>query len=162
MNPIEKYFYAEKYESVFFVLVGIMSILVAIYFFVKVKQAFYNGMAYPLIAVALIQIIVGSSVYFRCSKDIVRVTEIVQTDKAKIQTEEIPRMKIVMNNFVIYRWVEFILLIIGMVMFIYFPKNSILKGIGLGLFIQSGFMLLLDFFAESRGRVYLDYLQSIG
>jgi hypothetical protein len=32
------------------------------------------------------------------------------------------------------------------------------KGVGLGLAIQSALMLLLDFFAESRGREYLDYL----
>jgi hypothetical protein len=43
MNPIEKYFNAEKYESVLFVLVGV-------------------------VAFALIQIIVGGSVYFRSPK----------------------------------------------------------------------------------------------
>jgi hypothetical protein len=36
-----------------------------------------------------------------------------------------------------------------------------LKGLGLGLAIQASFMLLLDYFAESRGKVYLDYLQSL-
>jgi hypothetical protein len=83
----------EKYESVLFVLVGVVAILMATYFFVKVKQPFYSGMAYPLIAVALIQRVVGSSVYFRSPKDIARVNEIVQTNKAKIQTEEIREWK---------------------------------------------------------------------
>ena len=35
------------------------------------------------------------------------------------------------------------------------------NGIGLGLFIQAGFMLLLDFFAESRGKTYIEVLQTI-
>jgi hypothetical protein len=84
MNQIEKYFNAEKYESVLFVLVGVIAVSLAIYFFVKLKQPFYNGMAYPLIGVALIQIIVGTSVYFRSPKDISRVNEIVQTDQSRI------------------------------------------------------------------------------
>jgi hypothetical protein len=118
-------------------------------------------MAYPLIAIALIQIVVGSSVYFRSPKDILRVEQIVQTEQQKIQTEEIPRMEIVMKNFVIYRWVEIALLFVGIIFFFYFRPISISKGIGLGLSIQSGFMLLLDFFAESRGKVYLEYLRTI-
>jgi hypothetical protein len=65
MEQITKYFNAEKNESLLFVAVGVMAIALATYFFVKMKQPFYDGMAYPLIAVALIQIIVGGLVYFR-------------------------------------------------------------------------------------------------
>lgn len=161
MNAIERYFNAEKNESVLFVLVGIVAISFASYFFIKVKQPFYNGIAYPLIVVAGIQIIVGSSVYLRSPKDIARVNNIVQQDKSKIQTEEIPRMKVVMNNFTIYRWVEIILLVLGICMFLYCPAHTLWKGVGLGLLIQAGLMLFLDFFAESRGKVYLDYLQQL-
>jgi hypothetical protein len=146
MNPVEKYFGAEKAESFLFVLVGLVAITLAVYFFAKLKQPFYNGIAYPLIAIALIQITVGGSVYLRSSKDIARVNQMIQIDKTRIQTEEIPRMKIVMNNFVFYRWIEIV------------KSATMWKGVGLGLVIQSALMLLLDFFAESRGREYLDYL----
>lgn len=43
MNQIEKYFTAEKGESLLFILVGIVAISFATYFFIKVKQPFYNG-----------------------------------------------------------------------------------------------------------------------
>lgn len=161
MGHVEKYFSAEKYESVLFVLVGILAISFGIYFFIKAKQPFYNGMAYSLIAVALIQIVVGSSVYFRSPKDIERVNRFVKTEHSKIQTEEIPRMKVVMKNFEIYRWIEITLLIAGLIMFFYFQPMTIWKGLGLGLSIQAGFMLLLDFFAESRGKIYIDYLHTL-
>lgn len=74
-------------------------------------------MVYPLIAIALIQIVVGSSVYFRSPKEILRVKHIIQTDQQKIQTEEIPRMDVVMKNFVIYHWVEIALLLVGMFLY---------------------------------------------
>jgi hypothetical protein len=89
-----------------------------------------------------------------------RVNQIIQTDKARIQTEEIPRMKVVMKNFVLYRWIEMALILIGLSLFFYFPAATVWKGVGLGLTVQSAFMLLLDFFAESRGKEYLEYLLS--
>jgi multidrug transporter EmrE-like cation transporter len=161
MEQISKYFNAEKSESLLFVLVGIVTLLLSAYFLVKMKQPFYNGMAYPLIVVALIQLTVGSSVYFRSPKDIARVNQIMQTDATKIQTEEIPRMETVMKNFVLYRWIEIALVVIGIALFLYFQPMTLWKGVGLGLAIQSIFMLLLDYFAESRGKVYLDYLQTL-
>ncbi|OYU94422.1 MAG: hypothetical protein CFE21_15540 [Bacteroidetes bacterium B1(2017)] len=142
MNQVEKYFNAEKYESLLFVLIGIIAIALASYFLSKVKQPFYDGMAYPLITIALIEIVVGSSIYYRSPKDIVRVNQIVQTDKSKIEQDEIPMMEVVMKNFEIYRWVEIALLLIGILLFIFFQTNALWKGIGLGLSIQAGFMLL--------------------
>ncbi|MEI6524117.1 MAG: hypothetical protein WCO37_11550 [Bacteroidota bacterium] len=161
MNQLEKYFYAEKYESALFVLVGILAIAFAAYFLIKIKQPFYNGAAYPLIAVAFIQIVVGSSVYLRSTKDIVRVTEMMHTNSSKIQTQEIPRMNVVMKNFTLYRWVEIVVIISGIIVFLYFQSSSFYKGFGLGLLIQAGFLLLLDYFAERRGAIYQEYLQTL-
>ena len=42
-----------------------------------------------------------------------------------------------------------------------FRQNLLCNGIGLGLFIQTSVVLLLDFFAERRGEVYLAYLKTI-
>jgi hypothetical protein len=106
MEQIIKYFNAAKFESIIFVLVGFVASLLSAYFFIKVKQPFYNGITFSLIAIALIQLIVGSSGYLRSPKDIIRVTQIMQTDKSKIQAEEIPRMNVVMKNFALYKWVE--------------------------------------------------------
>lgn len=161
METITHYFYAERAESLLFVSVGAMAIAFAIYFLVGAKQPLYTGMAYPFIAVALIQIIVGSTVFFRSPKDIQRVESMIQTEKSRIQSEEIPRMEVVMKNFEIYKWIEICLLGVGLFLFFYFSDSSFWKGVGLGLAIQAGFMLFLDFFAESRGKVYLEYLKSI-
>ncbi|MDX2188907.1 MAG: hypothetical protein SFY32_03515 [Bacteroidota bacterium] len=161
MENISKYFIAEKYESLLFVIVGLSAISVAIYFIAKVKLPFYSGMAFPMIVIAFIQIVVGSSVYVKSSKDIVRVINMVSTDLSKVQKEEIPRMQTVLKNFILYKWIEIVLIAIGIVLFIYFPNASLLKGVGLGLFIQAGFMLILDLFAESRGKTYLEYLQNL-
>ncbi len=158
MNAIQEYFTTEKQESLLFIMVGTIAIGIGIYFLLKIKQPYFNGMAYSFMAIALIQLTVGISVYGRSPKDIERVTEIVQTDSTRIQTEEMPRMKTVMKNFVIYRWVEIALLLLGVILFFMAPAQTLWKGVGLGLAIQAGLMLLLDYFAEKRGAEYLKYL----
>jgi multidrug transporter EmrE-like cation transporter len=65
MEQVSKYFNAKKNESIIFILAGIIAIIVSFGFFIKTKQPFYNGVAYSLIAIALIQLTVGVSVYFK-------------------------------------------------------------------------------------------------
>lgn len=162
MEQITKYFMAEKHESVLFLLTGLAAIVFALYCWLIIKKPFYQGMAYPLVAVAVIQIVVGATVYRRSAEDILRVQRILSIEKAKVHTEEIPRMKVVMHNFQLYRKVEMILLVIGILLYFSFPAFFFWKGMGLGLMIQSGIMLLLDYFAESRGKAYLEFLSTLG
>jgi hypothetical protein len=108
MEQVAKYFDAEKSESIFFVVAGLVAILFACYFIFVLKKPFQNGIAYSIAAIALIQIVVGTSVYFRSPKDIARVNEMIRTDMAKIQSEEIKRMKVVMKNFTLYKYIAWL------------------------------------------------------
>lgn len=159
MNQVLKYFNAEKNESILFIIIGVTAIMLSVYFLLKLKQPFYNGLSYALIAIALVQLTVGFTVFLRSPKDIIRVEQIIETEITKIETEEIPRMKNVMKNFVTYRWVEIVLAIIGIILFFFFQPLTLWKGVGLGLAIQAILMLGLDFFAENRGKIYLEYLR---
>ncbi len=161
MEQVVKYFNAEKNESLLFIFVAIIAFLVSIYFLLKIKVSFFSGISLALMMIAAIQLFVGSTVYFRSSKDIERVTTFIENDRGKIQSEEIPRMKIVMKNFVIYRYVEMALTILGLILFFFFPSQTFWKGVGVGLFIQSILMLSFDYFAEKRGTEYLQYLTTI-
>ncbi len=109
----------------------------------------------------LLEIVVGIALIHRSPKDILRVETYLSEKNEMIQKEEIPRMEAVMRNFVIFRYTEITLIIVGIILMYGFRQNLLLNGIGLGLFIQSTVVLLLDFFAERRGEVYLTYLRSI-
>ncbi|MES2396889.1 MAG: hypothetical protein V4549_12835 [Bacteroidota bacterium] len=158
MEQISKYFNAERGESLLFAAIGLVAIILGSYFLIKIKQPFYNGMAIPLVLIALIQLTVGASVYFRSPKDILKVENMISNDKEKIKTEEIPRMETVMKFFLIYRYVELVLMIAGLILMFTFKENEFIKGVGIGLFIQAALMLTLDFFAEKRGHEYLTFL----
>ena len=84
-------------------------------------------------------------------------------DPGKLKNEEIPRMEVVMKNFIIYRWVEIGLAIAGILLVLVFrtkTENSFWYGLGIGLAIQSLTILAADFFAEKRGYEYLESLKN--
>ena len=66
-------------------------------------------------------------------------------------------MEKVNRNFLIYRWVEIVLAIAGIVMIVRYrnqPDSSFLYGLGITLAIQAILMLGADYFAEKRAIAY--------
>jgi hypothetical protein len=73
-------------------------------------------------------------------------------------------MKTVMKNFIIYRWVEIAFIIAGLVLSFLFrsnPDKSFWYGFGIALAIQAIIMLGADYFAEKRGKMYVNELEKI-
>ena len=156
---IHRYFTAEKQESLLFLLLGIVAILLAVvfFFFIKTNPSFFKGAAIPLLAIGLIQITVGYTVYARSDKQRLDIAYQAGTDPHYISRTEMPRMENVMKNFVIYRYSEIILALAGMALFFIFYNNagmSFWKGLGCTLAIQALLMLGADHFAEKRGKTY--------
>ena len=82
---------------------------------------------------------------------------------SQLKNEEVPRMKTVMKNFLIYRYTELFLMVAGAALFIYFYRNGsneFWKGFGLALAILALIALCADYFAEQRGKIYTDGLTS--
>ena len=164
---IYKYFIAEKQESLLFLIVGIAAILLAVvfWFFIKSNPSFFKGAAIPLLAIGLIQIVVGYSVYSRTDKQKASIAyNIGMEPVAYVKQTEQPRMKAVMKNFVIYRWVEIAFIITGLILIFLFksnPDKSFWYGFGVALAIQAIIMLGADYFAEKRGKVYTTELNKI-
>jgi hypothetical protein len=161
MDSVAQYFKEEKKESVYFVCYGFVACLIGLLFLLIKKEPFYNAISYVFFAFGLIQLVVGSTVYLRCDLDTVRVSHFIEKEIKSIYDYEIPRMELVMKNFLIYSWIEIALIAIGIVLFLLFESKSFTKGLGIGLVIQSSIMLVLDSLAEKRGRDYLNYLMSL-
>src|ERR1700754_1261931 len=157
---IYRYFIAEKQESLLFLIVGIVAVILAVvcWFFIKSNPSFYKGAAIPLLAIGLIQTVVGYTVYSRTDrqqKDIAY--NIGMEPLAYTKTTELPRMKCVMKNFVAYRWVEIAFIIAGLTLIFLFRQNAdrtFWYGLGVALAVQAMIMLGADYFAESRGKIY--------
>ena len=158
MNPIVQYFNGEKAESYIFILIGVIALAMALYFIFVLKTSFWKGIALPFIIVACLECIVGYTIVLRSPKDIERVENYVNSEPLLIKSLEIPRMERVMSNFVMYRYAEIALMILGVFLMYSTMNDTFWRGLGLGLFIQASIVLTLDFFAERRGHMYMEYI----
>ncbi|MBL7732284.1 MAG: hypothetical protein JNM88_13990 [Chitinophagaceae bacterium] len=166
---IEKYFIAEKQESLLFMFIGAAGIIAAIVFYFFIKTDLCKGAAIPSLLIGLLLGVVGYTVYKRSDDDRKRNVYAYDLNPAELKDKELPRMKKVMKNFVVYRYVEIGLLLAGLaICFLFYNKVASLaggsiafwKGLGASLAIMSALALTADYFAEKRGRVYTKGIES--
>lgn len=162
-TDIEKYFIAEKQESLLFAILGIAAIVIAFVGLFYWKTQFWKGASIPLILIAVIQIIVGYTVYARSDKQRTDIAYAFDMDPSKLQNEELPRMEEVNKNFVTYRWIEIILFVAGTTLALVYktnPDKQLIVGIGVALAIEAALMFVADFIAEKRAYNYSTGLKS--
>ncbi len=163
---VHKYFMAEKQESLVFVFIGSAAIILSIilFFIIKSNPSFYKGAAIPLFVIGLLLGVVGYTVYARSDKQRLSVAyEMGLNPGAYVKSQELPRMKKVMKNFIIYRYTEIILALAGVAIFFYFrnkDEKQFLTGLGLALAIMAVTALAADYFAEKRGSIYTKELEN--
>jgi hypothetical protein len=163
-TDIEKYFIAEKQESLLYMALGLAAILLALAGLFIWKTNCWKGASFPLIAIACIQIIVGYTVYAR--SDVQRQQNVYAFDMNPMQLvqEELPRMQTVNRNFIIYRYIEIGLLLAGITLaglFYNNPERQLYYGLGIALALQAAIMLGADYFAEKRANIYTAQLKTV-
>lgn len=158
LNEMTSYLEAEKLESLLFIVAGVLAIALAAWLWTSGHRL--KTMAYPLVAVALIQLVVGSTVFLRTDAQIATLSRQLNDTPIQFRTEEKQRMEVVMKNFTVYRYVELALLVLAMGLLAWKRDSDVLSGIAIGLLLQSGVMLTLDIFAETRGADYIHAIRT--
>lgn len=120
-DQMVRYFAAEKAESWLFILAGVVAVGVSAW--LLRTGSGYRGMAYPLIAVGLIQLVVGGTVAFRTDAQVAALVQQLAASPATFQTAELPRMAVVMRNFELYKLVEISLVLIGVGLTYFFRQK---------------------------------------
>jgi hypothetical protein len=159
IHNMSSYFTAEKQESVIFIAVGLVAIGISVWLWMNGHRLKF--MAYPLVAIALMQLVVGGLIYLRTDAQLSTLSAQLQVAPAVLKAEETTRMQTVMKNFSIYKTVEMVLLVVGVGMIAFLQRHDLAAGIGVGLVLQAAFTLTLDIFAEARGADYLSVLHSM-
>jgi hypothetical protein len=152
-DPLLDYFTAEKQEALLFMLVGAAAVAVALVLLVRRQR--YRGMAYPLVAIALIQLTVGATVYFRTDAQVAALQAQRQQAPAAFKADETRRMQAVVRSFDVYKVVEIALLAIGLGLALGLRRHELWHAVGVGLTLQAALTLVLDLFAEKRADDYV-------
>jgi hypothetical protein len=159
---IEKYFVAEKQESLLFLVVGLVAVLLALIFYFAVKTHLARGAAIPLLVFGLLQAVAGYTVYQR--SDDQRINQIYAYDMnpKQLKTGELARMDKVNRNFTIYRLIEIGGMIAGMILLLIFrksPESAFWVGLGIALSIMAVELFTADFIAARRALRYTALLE---
>jgi drug/metabolite transporter (DMT)-like permease len=161
-SDIEKYFIAEKHESLIFLVIGVVAITLALVLYFMVKTQFCRGLAIPLLILGLVQAIAGYSVYLK--SDDQRISQVYAYDMNpdQLKTTELTRMRKVKSNFTVYRWIEIGLAIAGIILIFWFRNRSAQAfwfGFGISLALMSAELFFADFIAEKRAVNYTALLE---
>jgi hypothetical protein len=161
-SDIEKYFMAEKQESLVFLIFGIAAILLALILHFMVKTQVCRGLAIPLLVLGLMQAIAGYSVYVK--SDDQRISQVYAYDMNpdQLKTTELTRMRKVETNFALYRWIEIGLFVSGIILIIWFRAGSgkiFWLGFGISLTLMAAELFFADFIAEKRAVYYTSQLE---
>jgi hypothetical protein len=159
IKEMTDYFAGEKQESLLFIAVGLIAICVAAWLWTNGHRLRF--MAVPLITIALMQLVVGTTVYLRTESQVQSLIAQSQSAPAQFKQDELGRMQTVMKNFNIYKTIEMVLLVVGVCLIGFLQRFDVAAGIGAGLVLQAAFTLALDMFAEARGQDYMVTLQGL-
>ena len=160
---IEKYFIAEKQESLLFLILGLVAVLLALIFYFGVKINISKGAAIPLLVFGLIQASVGYTVYQRSDDQRINSVYAYDMNPAQLKTGELARIKKVNRNFSLYRLIEAGGIIAGIILILVFynnPHRHFWLGLGISLSIMSAELFVADFIASKRALNYMNLLEN--
>lgn len=166
MDPINEmhaavitYFAAEKKESLLFLMTGGAAIAASVWLWVT--ESPQRAMGWPLVAVALIQLVVGWTVYSRTDRQTRDLHTLLAKDPPAYVRAEVPRMETVQKSFRIYKAIEIALLAAGLLGMFFLRDRHSLYWASLGLALQAALMLVFDLVAERRADVYVDQIRRL-
>lgn len=155
LDALQAYFAGEKAGAAVFVLCGGLALLAGVAFWFR--GPFLKGVSVPLVAVALIHLGVGATVYLRTDRQQAERIEQLRKSPSDYRLQEGQRMANVQAGFERYRQIEIGLMVFGAgaLGLGLARRRLLLAGLGAGLLWQAAFTLLLDGFAEARAETYV-------
>lgn len=150
------YFGGEGAESWGFGAMGLLSLTGASLGLFAAKDDFFQGAAFPLAAVGLIQLGAGVVLGLRTHRQIAARDALLDKHDHSFWELETPRMKRVRFQFEVLEVVEIGLAMIGLGLAAYGgrAREQTVTGIGIGLAVEAGAMLALDNAASQRADRY--------
>jgi membrane protein YdbS with pleckstrin-like domain len=160
---IEKYFLAEKSLSTVFMILGAIAIVVAIVFFFVMKTGFYKGGAIPFILIGVFQLYMGYSAYSRADEQRKSAVYAYDMNPAELKEKELPKMETVVKRMTVFIVIEAILLLAGIILFLYFKKDAsqvFWAGLGMALAIEALLCLGVEISVKTKTADYVKGLSA--
>lgn len=160
-KAIREYFKGEKTGALLLMAWAVLAAVAAWLIKIKCNGLLCRGMLPPLAILALIQLMVGATVFFRTDKQRAGLISHLGKSPKLMRVEEQERMEKVMANFDRIKMAEQLLFLLGFAFLIggvFFDLGEYMVGAGIGLCVQCAFSLVFDLFAAMRAGFYVHEL----
>jgi hypothetical protein len=118
-------------------------------------------MAWPLVVLAVFQVVVGLAVALRTPGQVASIEQGLRTSPAATVSAETQRMSTINRNFRIVRVAEVAFIVLGLLLAVFFPHPGTWAAVGLGLLVEAAVLLAFDAFAHQRALVYTQWLRGL-
>jgi hypothetical protein len=118
-------------------------------------------MAIPLLLVGLIQAGVGATIYARTGPQVAALKAQYQAGPATFKTQELARMKAVSSSFIVYKSIEALFVVVGLLLALMPNARRFWRGFGVGMLVQGALMLPADLLAEDRAATYVGQIEAM-
>ncbi|MFO0579472.1 MAG: hypothetical protein U1A78_36205 [Polyangia bacterium] len=173
-GAMRSYFYGEKWQGPWFMGAGAISIAAGAGL-VAQDSDFMRGTSYPLFAVGAIQLIAGAVIFFRSDGQLAKLSRGLAHNPAEYRSSEDRRIRLVHASelrrirrvnleFELVTILESLILVGGVATASVGAArhDDVVKGVGVGLVIESVAMLALDLVAARRALLYTRRLEQLG
>ena len=155
---IQKFYNAQKAQSLLFLVLGSIATMLSIYFFIASINTISLGFAIPFFVFGLTQTILGFKTYIKTNSEREFVMLSAKENVQQIITIEIPKINKILTDYNRKNYVFLGLNAISIVLFIIFSNTPMVKGIGLALFVQSLIHISSLYFENNRCQFYFKWL----
>jgi hypothetical protein len=155
---IQKFYHAQKAQSLLFLVLGIFATILSIYFFIAGINAISLGFAIPFFVFGLTQTILGFKTYMKTNSEREFVMLSAKENTQQIITIEIPKIKKILTNYSRKNYIFLGLNVLSIIIFTVFSAFELYKGIGLALFVQSLIHISSLYFENNRSQIYFKWL----
>ena len=161
---IEKFFGAEKSDSLALIIIGITAILLGLLFIFYYKTNWLKGFGIPLLVVGIIQFTSAFVLYKTCDENRKKNVYAFDMNRDELKNIELPRIAKINNRLLVQQYLEITFLLIGAGVVFVYRNNSdkqFWMGLGLAIALQALIILTFDFIRTNRVVQYTIGLHSI-
>jgi membrane protein YdbS with pleckstrin-like domain len=160
LDIIDTYFAKEKVMSIVFFLLGLLAVVVGLFFWWNSKSLLLQGAIAPLLILGLISGVVGGSIYLRTNSQVSTLKQTYSNEPIRFFSQEQTRIDKVNRNWVIYKVIEVLIIITSKIVLLFAYQRDFWSGFAMAALIMASALIVLDVISEHNGRWYAEKLHA--
>ena len=154
---IQHYYSAFKYAQLFLIFLGIISLIIAVIFYFRLKTPGHKGFALPLFVSALLFCTAGYGNYTSVRPLSIRAAYNYDMHPELFKTKELSRITELQKRLTVLTDVNAVIIVLSMLLFFYFRKkrdSDYYKGAAASLFLMATISTAIYFIILQNARSY--------